>query len=682
MKLHILLNAILETEMNLFENNEYIIGRDRNADIVLNNSQISRKHARIFFQDASWQIELLSKTGSLKKNQLDINIAQLEDKDSIQIANYTLSFSDGKAQTSSSDQDFDSDNLGQSANNGEQSYEESHEMEASAVETFENTYTKTSHKEEEEFNDETTAGGNVQLLNQLRIVYEGRQEEYVKIIGNFWTLGRSDNCDVKLKDSKASRKHIVIKNTKGHFKVKDLGSSNGSFLNGNQLNSDREYPLVSGDCIEIGSTKIYFEQKDERFEDKIQRLPIQVHHHAMISIDNQELAANGNFPMPMIDGAGGEIGFLRPSAYFGGDKEKKRKFMIYGVVALLVVVAFLGMDDSEVNKTGSSEKASTEPKKLMSTFEALSPEQQDFVQASYSAAHRFFTAEQWDLCISEIEKVHRFVPEGYSNPSFPDALPSKQMLNIAETAAATLRDQARLEEEKKAKKEFAQKLERSIQMCEQQASQMSLSQAESCLEFVFSASPDNPRAMAILENIKERNRQKQIAARQASKRRSLVSQGESLYNRAKAVDRKGDPLDSIEAYEEHIKSSYPDPNNLKARSRARIDEIRANISAVVEKLRDQLQDYFESEDQLREAILTADKIIRLNPNHTEATDKRAQAVTRLNAKLREEYQDSIFKEAHGDIDRAKKIWRRIISLDVEGGEYFNKAQIKLKKHGG
>ena len=133
MKLHILLNAILETEMNLFENNEYIIGRDRNADIVLNNSQISRKHARIFFQDASWQIELLSKTGSLKKNQLDINIAQLEDKDSIQIANYTLSFSDGKAQTSSSDQDFDSDNLGQSANNGEQSYEESHEMEASAI---------------------------------------------------------------------------------------------------------------------------------------------------------------------------------------------------------------------------------------------------------------------------------------------------------------------------------------------------------------------------------------------------------------------------------------------------------------------------------------------------------------------------------------------------------------------
>ncbi|MEC9281218.1 MAG: FHA domain-containing protein [Bdellovibrionota bacterium] len=681
MKLHILLNAILEKEMNLFENNEYIIGRDRNANIVLNNSQISRKHARIFFEDGSWQVELLSKTGSLKKNQLDVNIAQLEDKDSLQIANYTLSFSNTNANLNSQDNSLEDQEPAEE--NQEIFYEENQGDEDSPVESFESTYTKTSHQEEaEEFDDETTAGGNLQLLNQLRIVYEGRQEDYVKIIGNFWTLGRSDNCDVKLKDSKASRKHIVIKNTKGVFKVKDLGSSNGSFLNGNQLNPDKEYPLLSGDCIEIGSTKIYFEQKDERFEDKIQRLPIQVHNHAMISIDNQELAANGNFPVSMTDQGGGEIGFVRPDAYDAGEQAKKRKFMIYAVVAILGVVAFLGMDENAINKQGTSEKASTEPQKPLSPFEALSSEQQDYVQASYSAAHRFFTAEQWDLCISELEKVHRFLPEGYSNPSFPDALPSKQMLNIAETAAATLRDQARLEEEKKAKAEFAAKLESSIQDCERRASQMSLAQAESCLEFVFSASPDDPRAMAILESIKERNRQKQIAAQQASKRRSLVLQGEELYNKARAVDRKGDPLDSIDAYEEHIKSSYPDPNNLKVKSRARVNEIRSNISAIIEKLREELQDYFESEDQLREAILTADKIIKLNPNHTEATDKRAQAVTRLNAKLREEYQDSIFKEAHGDIDRAKKIWRRIISLDVEGGEYFNKAQIKLKKHGG
>ncbi len=67
------------------------------------------------------------------------------------------------------------------------------------------------------------------------------------------TIGRHTDNKLVLADPKASRFHAVIEATAGGFRVRDLKSSNGTFVNGKRV---QEAMLSAGDVIHIGSTRI------------------------------------------------------------------------------------------------------------------------------------------------------------------------------------------------------------------------------------------------------------------------------------------------------------------------------------------------------------------------------------------------------------------------------------------
>ena len=56
-----------------------------------------------------------------------------------------------------------------------------------------------------------------------------------------------------------SRVHCLLMMRGGRLIVRDLGSSNGTWLNGKQLENNRDVPLSKGDVIAIGSAKERFE---------------------------------------------------------------------------------------------------------------------------------------------------------------------------------------------------------------------------------------------------------------------------------------------------------------------------------------------------------------------------------------------------------------------------------------
>lgn len=64
-----------------------------------------------------------------------------------------------------------------------------------------------------------------------------------------FTIGRNPKSDVFLDDITVSRKHAVLKKTEQDFKLRDSGSLNGSYLNGNIV---EESLLKNGDKIQIG----------------------------------------------------------------------------------------------------------------------------------------------------------------------------------------------------------------------------------------------------------------------------------------------------------------------------------------------------------------------------------------------------------------------------------------------
>jgi hypothetical protein len=71
------------------------------------------------------------------------------------------------------------------------------------------------------------------------------------------TLGRSRECDVVLNDPNVSRQHAEIRPRGGSWVLTDLGSTNGSALNGRRI--DQPEVIKPGDEIELGTSVIKFE---------------------------------------------------------------------------------------------------------------------------------------------------------------------------------------------------------------------------------------------------------------------------------------------------------------------------------------------------------------------------------------------------------------------------------------
>lgn len=69
-------------------------------------------------------------------------------------------------------------------------------------------------------------------------------------------IGRSPSAAVRLSDPTVSRLHARIERRGSHAYVQDLGSRNGTLLNGTPL--AREMPLSPGDRVRVGATEIVF----------------------------------------------------------------------------------------------------------------------------------------------------------------------------------------------------------------------------------------------------------------------------------------------------------------------------------------------------------------------------------------------------------------------------------------
>jgi adenylate cyclase len=77
------------------------------------------------------------------------------------------------------------------------------------------------------------------------------------INGNSWTFGRSSDNDVQLEDRCASRNHAMIQMLgKGNYYLIDLGSRNGSFVNGRRVTTPVN--LKNADHITLGDSNLDF----------------------------------------------------------------------------------------------------------------------------------------------------------------------------------------------------------------------------------------------------------------------------------------------------------------------------------------------------------------------------------------------------------------------------------------
>ncbi|MEI8233760.1 MAG: VanZ family protein [Verrucomicrobiota bacterium] len=102
----------------------------------------------------------------------------------------------------------------------------------------------------------TLEGQDFENRTQVRLAVQDRlQREH----GGRLILGRSrEEAQLCLKNTSVSGRHLALTYRSGQFEIEDLGSSNGTRLNGRKLTPMRPALLADGDRIEAGEVLLHF----------------------------------------------------------------------------------------------------------------------------------------------------------------------------------------------------------------------------------------------------------------------------------------------------------------------------------------------------------------------------------------------------------------------------------------
>lgn len=166
-------------------------------------------------------------------------------------------------------------------------------------------------------------------------------EEFELESAEAWVIGRSTDVSISIPDTSVSRRHSSIHLKDGRWMVEDLGSGNGTLVNGAAISA--ETPLAHGDVLNLGDTELTF-LAGSVTPDSTARRP-------------NPLAEGGGAALVPVRRAAGRPEARRPRGRQGPDPEeqkaKRKKILLIagGVLAVALIplsaIKYVQMKDAE-----------------------------------------------------------------------------------------------------------------------------------------------------------------------------------------------------------------------------------------------------------------------------------------------------------------------------------------------
>jgi predicted component of type VI protein secretion system len=92
-------------------------------------------------------------------------------------------------------------------------------------------------------------------MNYTLQVVRGRTEAgSLRLIEGVNSIGRHDDCLIRIRSSQVSRRHCELFEDDGRLIIRDLGSANGTFVNGKRIGSQQV--VKPGDVITVGGVTL------------------------------------------------------------------------------------------------------------------------------------------------------------------------------------------------------------------------------------------------------------------------------------------------------------------------------------------------------------------------------------------------------------------------------------------
>lgn len=517
------------------------------------------------------------------------------------------------------------------------------------------------------------------------------------------SIGRGSACDVVIEDKKASRKHALVVKVGSGFVLKDLGSANGTYVNGIKVS---EQELAGEDVIKIGSTEFTFKAVNQDYfaqESQGAFLQAPAEEAAAAPLD-AALPAIDIASMPqgadlaMVDASGAALPGLSPdpAAAMGmplagmgaaaipgmnaappGPPEKKSLFQKYKelpknkkLMVLAVIVMAMGymsqmQDEEEAAKIAAAKKKlqqqAMKADPTAADYSKLPKEKREFVDQTYGLAMDYYTRGKYDESIHECDKVLEVLPGGFKD--------IKEIRTYAEQGRETLRLQAEQEEKKRAEEKRKQTVMALVNQAQEYYDKGMEAEVREVFSRILELDPDNPTVAKLKASLDEKEQQKRLLEEQ---KRAIEAMREAM----QGVLAAGDGLRASGQYYEAIDKYLEVPG--AGTDKALLDEAKERVADTRKELEEKRQPHVDAANSAYEA-----KEYEKSRNEfmeALAIDPRCEACTLGIARIRRDvheraqkiYIEAIIAESVSDLDAAKRKYLECYRASVPEDDYYGR----------
>lgn len=515
-------------------------------------------------------------------------------------------------------------------------------------------------------------------------------------------IGRSQKCHVVLEDKRSSRKHaLIIERGKKYF-LKDLGSANGTLLNGERVD---EQELHSGDVIRIGDTQFTFKMVQSDYEQKKAEFfqvpqepvppvmadgyPAAVSQAPVATMSSP--AMGGMFPAysPEVSHSGPEIAEPIATPDFTVPEEETQSILgkliqryrmlntkqqvIYGLVVLAGIYFIFDEPPpavKAVDPVAEQKKAQKKAEKKPGggvTYEMLTKDQKDYVDAQYDLAFEHYKNRDYDKSLFELDKIFKIVQEHKRAREIETyAREAKRRLEAQEE------DRKRKEQERQARLKLEELLSRSGSLMDEGR----YKEAEELFPEIEILEPENAAVSAWRKKILEESEKKKAEEEIRQRLGAILAKAKVDAEIAEGHFKEKRYVDALEILDEVVERQDLDPKFVKS-----IEGRIKDIEKVMASERDphiENGKRLEADGKLGEAHREYKMAISIDPSDSEgpAGIKRIQG--QLNSMAKAIYSDGVIAEGFGDYDVAEKKYREVIETVPSDNSYHVKAKARLK----
>ncbi len=651
---------------------EYTFGRGADCDVQLEDQPgISRAHFKLHDAQGSWIAEVISKFGDITLAGRPVKTVKLETGSVFKVAGYDFLFVEQDSAVSLSAHENSQSEFAMASGGGSA-------LSAGSAANLPALPLGTPY----EGSDEAT---RVMEMTQagdpyIRIIEGSGKEETIRLDGRKWLAGREEGSQILLNDRKASRRQFeLMTSPQGNF-VRDLGSSNGTLLNGVALIADELKPLRSGDVLQVGQLAIHFEVRDPHFERRLQIVPREVlsaqpvtPQAASYEMINYPVAS-GPGGAVRLDGTGVPANFMVQKPWLlTGDaktiKAKKMRLILIAAIVLLPVLYFATNDSKP-----QAAKAVKQLSQGAEAFARLTPQKQQAIKEAYILGRNLFMQGKQALAAEQFRKIHEILKDGYEDS-----------LSLAAECQAQADQETNRRIVEREMQEAAQNrvvVIENLKKCEPIANSTYVEgDLRTCLAPTYERDPGNPTISDYVARVQKRIADREQKQANQKAYASRVARGRELFAKAETLEKTSDPDSAVEGYAAHLAANLPDPDGLRAKSQQKVGNLKAAKASNIVTYMQSAETAFVNHDY-KTAINNINRVKALDPYNTPAAELNNRIQREKDQKLRDIYEESVINEGLGQIDQAKTNWKKILEMDHPDGVYYKRARNKMKAFGG